>query len=97
MLNQEKTGKFIAEMRRKQNLTQKQLAEKIGVSDKTVSKWETGRSMPDNAILLDICLILDISVNELLCGEKLDELEYHIKAEENIVTLVKRTSYKKIA
>ncbi|MBQ3030227.1 MAG: helix-turn-helix transcriptional regulator, partial [Agathobacter sp.] len=47
MLNQEKTGKFMAEMRRQQNLTQKQLAEQVGVSDKTVSKWETGRSMPD--------------------------------------------------
>lgn len=74
MLNQEKTGKFMAEMRRQQNLTQRQLAEQVGVSDKTVSKWETGRSMPDNAILLDVCLILNISVNELLSGEKFSEL-----------------------
>ena len=57
MLNQEKTGRFMAEMRRQQNLTQRQLAEQVGVSDKTVSKWETGRSMPDNAILLDVCRI----------------------------------------
>lgn len=95
MLNQEKTGKFIAEMRRKQNLTQKQLAEQIGVSDKTVSKWETGRSMPDNAILLDICLILDISVNELLSGEKFPEERYVDKAEENMLELVKESEYHK--
>lgn len=95
MLNQEKTGKFIAEMRRQQNLTQRQLAEQIGVSDKTVSKWETGRSMPDNAILLDVCLILNISVNELLSGEKFAEEYYVNKAEENMIELVRESEYHK--
>lgn len=95
MFNQEKTGKFIAEMRRQQNLTQRQLAEKVGVSDKTVSKWETGRSMPDNAILLDVCLILNISVNELLSGEKFTEEHYVHKAEENMVELVRESEYHK--
>ena len=56
MLNQEKIGKFIAERRKVQELTQKQLAEKLNVSDKAVSKWETGRSMPDNSILFDLCI-----------------------------------------
>lgn len=95
MLNQEKTGKFMAEMRRQQNLTQRQLAEQVGVSDKTVSKWETGRSMPDNAILLDVCLILNISVNELLSGEKFSEEYYVNKAEENMIKLVKESEYQK--
>ena len=95
MLNQEKTGKFMAEMRRQQNLTQRQLAEQVGVSDKTVSKWETGRSMPDNAILLDVCLILNISVNELLSGERFSEEYYVNKAEENMIELVKESEYHK--
>ena len=95
MLNQEKTGKFIAEMRRQNNLTQRQLAEQVGVSDKTVSKWETGRSMPDNAILLDVCLILNISVNELLSGEKFTEECYVDKAEKNMVELVRESEYHK--
>ena len=95
MLNQEKTGRFMAEMRRQQNLTQRQLAEQIGVSDKTVSKWETGRSMPDNAILLDVCLLLNISVNELLSGEKFTEENYVDKAEETMIELVKETEYHK--
>ena len=95
MLNQEKTGKFMAEMRRQQNLTQKQLAEQVGVSDKTVSKWETGRSMPDNAIIMDVCLLLNISVNELLSGEKFSEEHYVGRAEENMLELVKETEYHK--
>ncbi|MGN1157730.1 MAG: helix-turn-helix domain-containing protein [Agathobacter sp.] len=89
-MNQEKIGKFIALMRREQNLTQKQLAEKIGVSDKTVSKWETGRSMPDNGVLLDLCLILHISVNELLSGECFPKEHYVNRAEENMLELVKK-------
>lgn len=95
MLNQEKTGRFMAEMRRQQNLTQRQLAEQVGVSDKTVSKWETGRSMPDNAILLDVCLLLNISVNELLSGEKFTEENYVDKSEETMIELVKETEYHK--
>ena len=89
MLNQEKIGKFIAERRKEKELTQKQLAEQLNVSDKAVSKWETGRSMPDNAILFDLCKILDINVNELLSGEKLSDDNYHGKAEENMMTLMK--------
>lgn len=88
MLNQEKIGKFIAE-RRAQDLTQKQLAEQLNVSDKAVPKWETGRSMPDNSILLELCQVLDINVNELLSGEKLSDDNYHGKAEENMMILMK--------
>ena len=89
MLSQEKIGKFIAERRKAQDLTQKQLAEQLNVSDKAVSKWETGKSMPDNSILLELCQVLDINVNELLSGEKLSDDSYHGKAEENIMTLMK--------
>ena len=91
MLSQEKIGKFIADRRRSQDLTQKQLAEQLNVSDKAVSKWETGRSMPDNSILLELCQVLDINVNELLSGEKLSDDNYHGKAEENMMTLMKET------
>lgn len=89
MLDQEKIGKFIADRRKEQELTQKQLAEKLGVSDKAVSKWETGRSMPDNAILFELCAALETNVNELLSGEKLSADSYHGKAEENMMNLMK--------
>lgn len=68
-MNQEKIGKFIAELRKEKNLTQVQLAHQLGVSDRTISKWETGRGMPDVSILKKLSETLGISVNELLCGE----------------------------
>lgn len=89
MLDQEKIGRFIAGRRKEKELTQKQLAEQLGVSDKAVSKWETGRSMPDNAVLFELCALLETNVNELLSGEKLSEDSYHGKAEENMMTLMK--------
>lgn len=89
MLDQGKIGRFIADRRKELDLTQKQLAEKLNVSDKAVSKWETGRSMPDNSILFELCKVLDINVNELLSGEKLSDDSYHGKAEENMMTLMK--------
>ena len=70
-MDQIKIGKFIAERRKSNNLTQAQLAEKLNITDRAVSKWETGRSLPDSAIMLELCDILSISVNELLCGEKI--------------------------
>ena len=71
-MNQAKIGKFIAELRKQKNLTQMQLAEKLGITDKAISKWETGRAMPDTSIMLELCDILCISVKDLLCGEKTD-------------------------
>lgn len=70
-MDQVKIGKFIATIRKENNITQKQLAEKLGVSDKAVSKWECGKSMPDNGLLLNLCKELNINVNELLSGERL--------------------------
>ena len=84
-MNTEKIGKFIAQNRKEKNLTQSQLAEKLNVTDKAISKWETGRGLPDASLLLDLCKILDINVNELLSGEKLTIEKYQTKAEENIL------------
>ena len=70
-MDQVKIGKFIAECRRKENLTQMQLAEKLNITDKAISKWERGIAMPDSAIMLDLCDILKITVNELLMGERI--------------------------
>lgn len=67
-MNQQKIGKFIAECRKKANLTQMQLAEKLGIKDRAISKWENGKAMPDSSIMLELCDILKISVNDLLCG-----------------------------
>lgn len=86
-MNQEKIGKFITECRKKKNLTQDQLAEKLGISDRAVSKWERGLNMPDASLMLELTSILGITVNELLSGEIIREKEYMNKAEENLVEL----------
>lgn len=87
MMNQIKIGKFIAECRRKKNLTQAQLAEKLNITDRAVSKWETGKSMPDSSIMLELSEILGITVNELLSGEEVDMESYEQKANENLIAL----------
>lgn len=71
-MNQTETGKFIARCRKEQNLTQAQLAEKLNITDRAVSKWETGKCMPDSSIMLELCGILGITVNELLSGEEME-------------------------
>ena len=82
-----KIGKFIAERRKAIKLTQVQLAEKIMVSEKTISKWECGNGFPDTTLMLPLCEVLEISANELLCGKKLSNEEYKNSAEKNIVAL----------
>ena len=77
-----KTGKFIADCRKKKNITQEQLAEKLNITDRAVSKWERGLSLPDADKMLDLCNILDINVNELLNGEKIAMKDYEKKNEE---------------
>ena len=101
-MNQEKIGKFIALCRKEKKLTQSELAEKLQITNKAVSKWETGRGMPDASLLLDLCDILGISVNELLSGEKIELDNYKVKAEENILVITKeiekhRINVRKIA
>ena len=87
-MDQVKTGRFIAEMRRERNMTQRELADILLISDKTVSKWETGKGLPEVSLMIPLCDTLNITVNELLCGEKLSDSEYKSHAEENIMNLV---------
>lgn len=89
-MDQTEIGKFIAKCRKEKNLTQAQLAEKLNVTDRAVSKWETGRSMPDSSIMLGLCKILGITVNELLSGEKIDMESYEKKADENLIALKRK-------
>ncbi|MDE7084364.1 MAG: helix-turn-helix domain-containing protein [Clostridia bacterium] len=72
-MNQIETGKFIKTARKEKSLTQRELAEKLNISEKTVSKWETGNGLPEVSLMLPLCKILDITVNELLSGERLNE------------------------
>lgn len=88
-MDQVKIGGFIARRRKEKNMTQRQLAELLGISDKAVSKWETGRGMPEAGCMAALCEALEISVNELLSGEKIPEEEYQEKAEETLVELAK--------
>ena len=88
-MDQGKTGKFIAGERKRKGLTQKQLAETLSISDKTISKWERGGGFPEVSLLLPLCRELDITVNELLAGERVSPEDYQKKAEENMMNLVK--------
>ena len=86
-MEQAKVGKFIAECRKNKNMTQAELAEKLNITDRAVSKWETGKGMPDSSIMLELCNKLDITVNELLSGEMIKTENYNQKAEENFIKL----------
>ena len=90
MMNQTEIGKFIAKCRKEKKLTQAQLAEKLNITDRAVSKWETGKSMPDSSIMLELCEILGITVNELLSGEEIDMESFEIKADENLIALKRK-------
>lgn len=86
-MDQIKIGKFIASCRKEQGMTQAKLAEKLGISDRAVSKWETGKSMPDTGIMLEVCQLLNISVNELLSGERIMAESFDKRAEENLLAM----------
>ncbi len=88
-MDQIKIGKFIAECRKKVNLTQAQLAEKLGITDRAVSKWETGKAMPDSSIMLELCSILEIEVKDLLNGEIITMENYKEKCEQALLEMVK--------
>ena len=87
-MNQEKIGKFIKECRKKKNLTQEELAKILNVTDKAISKWENGRCLPDVSLFAELCKELDITVNELLSGEKLNENNYQEKTEKLTINLL---------
>lgn len=88
-----KTGAFLAVLRHEQNLTQEQLGEKLGVTNKTVSRWENGNYLPPVEMLQLLSELYQVSINELLCGERLSEQEYKEKAEENIRTVLKDSAF----
>lgn len=97
-MDQSKIGRFIGEVRKEKSYTQRQLADILGISDKTVSKWETGNGLPEVSLMLPLCEALQISVNELLSGERLSDADYKRKAEENIMDLMEeiRENKKKV-
>ena len=92
-MNQIDTGKFIASCRKEKGLTQAQLAEKLNITDRAVSKWETGKCMPDSSIMLELCNILDVTVNELLSGERIEMNNYEEKVNENLIELNSCSNY----
>ncbi len=89
-MDQIKIGKFIAERRKNSGLTQLQLAEMLNITDRAVSKWEQGRSLPDSSIMLELCGILKISVNDLLSGEIVTMDNYNNEAEKNLIEMIKQ-------
>ena len=95
-MNQEKIGKFIAKNRKLKKLTQYELAEKLGVSDRTISNWENGKNMPDLSLFKPLCNILGITINELMSGEVIADKEYGEKLEENIINTIDYVNKKNI-
>ena len=89
-MDQVKIGRFIAEKRREQGLTQAQLAEKLSITDRAVSKWENGRTMPDSSLMLDLCKHLKITVNDLLNGEVVGVENYNEKLEKQLLEVIKQ-------
>ena len=94
-MDQEKIGKFIAKCRKEKKMTQEELACKLDVTDKSISRWENGKTMPDISLMKQLCSELEITVNDLINGEKIDKDEYSFKVEENILNTI-YYSYKKI-
>ena len=87
-MDQEKIGKFIAKCRKENNLTQEQLGEKLGVTSKSISRWENGKTMPDLSLFKPLCKELNITLNDLMSGEKVKEKDYQEKLEENIISTI---------
>ena len=89
-MDQIKIGKFIAAKRKEQKLTQLQLAEKLGLTDRAVSKWETGKSLPDASVMLELCGLLRITVNDLLSGEVVSMEKYNEETEKNLIEMIRQ-------
>lgn len=87
-MNQEKIGKFISNLRKENNITQAELAEKLGVTDRSVSNWENGKNMPDLSLFKPLCEILGITINDLMSGEIVDNKRYNETFEENVINTI---------
>ena len=94
-MDQIQIGKFIAAMRKRQGLTQKQLADALAISDKTVSKWECGKGLPEVSLMLPLCGALGITVNDLLSGELVSETDYQKRAEDHMMELMRENEENK--
>ena len=94
-MDQIRIGKFIAETRKQKNMTQRQLADALTISDKTVSKWERGKGLPEVSLMMPLCEALDITVNDLLSGQTVTDTDYKKKAEENMMDLMKENQENK--
>lgn len=92
-MDQVKVGKFIAQLRKEQGFTQEELGRKVGVTNKTVSRWENGNYMPDIELLIPLGKALGVSVNELLAGERLSDEQFRKQADENLVDAVRESSF----
>lgn len=92
-MDQEKIGKFIANLRKEQKLTQEQLAEKLGVTDKSVSRWENGKCLPDVSLYKDLCNIFGITLNEFFAGEKINEEKFKEQADNNLFSALENSSF----
>ena len=90
MIDQVKIGKFIAEKRKEKGYTQFSLAEELNITDRAISKWENGRSMPDSSIMLELCEKLGLRVTEFLIGEVIDMKDYKEKTEETLIEMIKQ-------
>ena len=88
-MDQIRIGRFIAEARKTKNLTQRQLADTLSISNKTISKWECGKGLPEVSLMLPLCAALDVTVNDLLSGERVSPADYQTKAEGNMMDLIK--------
>ena len=84
-MDQVETGKFIAELRKEKSLTQAQLGDLLGVTNKTISRWENGNYMPDLAVLQSLCAVLDVNINEMISGRRLDEADFRQQADNNLL------------
>ena len=89
-MDQVKIGRFIADRRKKASLTQMQLAEKLNITDRAISKWENGKSLPDSSIMLELCDVLGISVNDLLSGEVVTMENFNKEIEKNLLDMIKQ-------
>ena len=93
-MDQKKIGAFISELRKEKNMTQKELAQKLGITDRAISKWENGRGMPEVSLMKPLCEALDISINELLGGERIEQKDYREKSEFNFLNTMDYTQKK---
>ena len=95
-MNQEKIGKFIAKLRKEKNMTQQELADMLNVTDRAVSHWENGRCLPDISLFKSICEIFNISINELISGEKITKENYKEESDNNILNVITTTEKKNV-